>query len=968
MPISFIRPEYVWLLLALPVVWLLGWLNSRNRYNGRRWWSLAVRTLLLLALIGSLAGTQWVQPVKALTTVFLLDSSDSISPAQRSVNEQFIADALQTMQSGDKAAVISFGENALVERVPSEIKRLGAIQSVPIAVRTDISEALQLGLALFPADTQKRLVLLSDGGENTGRALDMLPIAQRREVPIDVVISGSTTNNPEVAITDFRAPTDARTGQEIQLVATLESSIAQAARLRWKADEQVLREEQIALPSGTSTYTTTVIVGEQGFHRYGAQVVPTDDTRPQNNLAAALVDVGGPPRVLVVEGTAGDAINIKAALQAAQLSPVVVGATGLPTDLATLGEYEAIILANIPARDIPAETQQLLRAYVGDLGRGLVMIGGNQSFGVGGYTGTPIEEALPVNMDVRNREQRPDIALVFIIDKSGSMEACHCNGGDMSTRQGGGTRKIDIAKEAVAQAAAVLGKDDKFGVVTFDDRANWTIALDKVPSQDDITAALAPVPPSGGTNIVSGMQAALDQLKTSDAKIKHAILLTDGWGRETDISGIAQQMSESGITLSVVAAGNGSDNQLATFAEIGGGRYYPARTMEEVPQIFLQETIQAVGTYIVEEPFTPAYAGDSPILAELRAGLPQLLGYNGTVEKDTAQVILVANDGSPVLAQWQYGLGRAVVWTSDLKSKWADNWVNWEQFPRFVAQLVGWTLPRISGDTVSGEASLIGTDMQIDLAANDPNNNPQTGLAVEARLVGPTGTSTPALLNEVAPGRYQVRVPSPIPGTYLVQLTGTDGNGKAVFARTLGLIVPYSPEYRQGQSNLQLLYMLAQATQGRTLNQPAQAFDHTLATVRRAIPIELLLLLLAILLLPLDVALRRLSLRRKDFAHVAAQRRKRQIAAAAPTTTMTSLHGAKGRARERMFGDQANASNNQAQQQQVDHTQPPVGGEPLPTPPLTNDHDDHDLQADTSEEPTDPLERLRAAKKRARRR
>ncbi len=962
MPISFIRPEYLWFLLALPAVWALGWLNSRGRSGGRRWWSLGIRTLLLLALIGSLAGTQLVRPVKTLTTVFLLDSSDSISPGQRSANEQFIAEALQAMQPGDRAAVVSFGENALVERIPSEIKRLGAVQSVPIATRTDINEALQLGIALFPADTQKRLVLLSDGGENIGRALDTLPIAQRRQVPIDIVPTGGATGNPEVAITDFRAPSGARTGQEIQLVATIESSTAQAAQLRWKSDEQVLKEEPITLPIGTSTYTTTVVVGEQGFHRYGAQVIPTDDTRPQNNVAAALVDVGGPPRVLVVEGSAGDATNIKAALEAAQLSPVVVPASGLPTDLAALGEYEAIVLANVPSRDIPEDTQKLLRSFVGDLGRGLLMIGGNQSFGVGGYAGTPIEEALPVNMDVRNREQRPDIALVFIIDKSGSMDACHCNGGDMGARQGGGTRKIDIAKEAVAQAAAVLGKEDKLGVVTFDDRAGWTITLDKVPSQDDITAAMAPVAPNGGTNVVSGMQAALDQLKASDAKIKHAILLTDGWGSETDVSGIAEEMSESGITLSVVAAGNGSSDQLESYAQIGGGRYYPARTMEEVPQIFLQETIQAVGTYIIEEPFTPAYAGDSPILSELQSGLPQLLGYNGTVEKDTAQVILVANDSSPVLAQWQFGLGRAVVWTSDLKGKWASNWVGWEQFPRFVAQLVGWTLPRISGDTVSGEAALIGTDVQIDLAANDADNNPQTGMVVEARLVGPSGTPLPTFLDEVAPGRYQARVASPVPGTYLVQITGSDSNGKAVFARTLGLIVPYSPEYRQGQSNLQLLQTLAKESGGRTLSLPAEAFDHTLAAVRRAIPIELLLLLIAALLLPLDIAVRRLTLRRKDFALAQAKRRERQQTAMAPTATMTSLQGAKGRARERMreqtTDPAAIAVSPRQPTQPLGATTPDAASTtPAPTSGTTQ----------LDDEPTDPLERLRAAKNRARR-
>ncbi len=964
---SFVRPEFLWFLLFLPLVWGLGLLNQRGRMTRRRWSALIVRTLLLVALIGSLAGAQLVQPVHSLTTVFLLDSSDSISPGQRSANEQFIEQALQSMQAGDKAAVVVFGENALVERVPSEIQRLGAVQSVPIAARTDIAAALQLGVALFPAETQKRLVLLSDGGENTGQALHMLNLAQQRNVPIDVVPTGAAINGPEVAVVDFQAPARARSGQEIQLVASVESNTAQTAQLRWNNDRELLAEQSVELQAGTNTFTTTVVVGDQGFHRYNVQVIPTDDTRLQNNVAGALVDINGPPKVLLVEGEPGAADQLKTALAAANVEPVVVTPSGLPTDLPGLADYETIMLVNVAARDIPNDTQALIRSFVGDLGHGLVMVGGSHSFGVGGYTGTPIEEALPVNMDVRNRQQRPDIALVFIIDKSGSMDACHCNGGAMAARQEGGVKKIDIAKEAVAEAATVLGQNDKLGVVTFDDTFHWSIDLQKVPSAADIENALAPVPPNGGTNVVSGMEAALKQLQQSDAKIKHAILLTDGWGR-ADVSSIAQEMRDSGITLSVVAAGNGSDEKLAEYANIGGGRYYPARTMEEVPQIFLQETIQAVGTYIVEETFTPAYAEDTPILSALQSGLPALLGYNGTDEKDTARLALVAPDGSPVLAQWQYGLGRSVAWTSDLASKWAVNWVQWEEFPRFVSQLVGWTLPRVSSDLVSGAATLVGTDVRIDLVATAEDGAAQSGLQVDARVIGPTGEPQQVTLNEVGPGQYQTLLPSPPTGTYLVQVTGTDKAGKPVFATTLGLLVPYSPEYRQGQGNPALLASLAQQSGGRTLEQPAQAFDHTLDAVRRAVPIDLLLLLLVIMVLPLDIAIRRLSLRRRDFAQLRERRAVQKRAAAAPTATVANLQGAKARARGRWSSDSTEQT---PAAPPVAEPRPATSAAPSATKPLGQQSTPQPSQSapppPSPDEVTDPLERLRAAKNRARR-
>ena len=355
----------------------------------------------------------------------------------------------------------------------------------------------------------------------------------------------------------------------------------------------------------------------------------------------------------------------------------------MPSDLAGLSGYEAVVLVNVPARALPVKAMAALPAYVRDLGKGLLMIGGKESFGVGGYGHTPLEEAMPVYMDVRNREERPNLALVFIIDKSGSMNACHCSGPNRQTAQfrQGGVPKVDIAKDAMVQAAALLGQQDTLGVVAFDDSAHWVLPAQRGVSVSAVQDAVASVAPLGTTNVRAGLLAAEDQLNHTDARIKHAILLTDGWTSSGANLEIARRMRDAGITLSVVAAGSGSADYLANLASEGGGRYYPAQDMADVPQIFVQETITAVGNYIVERPFTPAFGVDSPVLAGLRNGLPPLYGYNGTTIKETARAALVSDDGSPVLAQWQFGLGHTAAWTSDANGRWAKDWVALARVP-----------------------------------------------------------------------------------------------------------------------------------------------------------------------------------------------------------------------------------------------------------------------------------------------
>lgn len=858
MTLTFIFPLALWLLALLAPLWGLALVGPRRLRPWRFWSSLALRTTIMSALILALAGAQIARPAEATTTVFLVDRSASITPDEQARAEAFVRAALAQMPPTDQAALVTFGADALVERPPASVRSFDQFSTLPTAAGTDIQAALQLGLALLPADANRRIVLLSDGGENAGdaRAAGMLAAAQG--VPISYVDLGAPGAD-EALMTGLSAPANLRQGQNFELTASVESSVAQTARLRVFGDDQPLFDQEVQLQAGANRFSVPVEQPAAGFRRYHAQIEPLIDALPQNNRAEALVRVAGLARVLLVEGDPGAAQNLRDALIAARMEPVVVTPQALPADLMQLSAYDAVALINVPARALPVEAMANLPVYVRDLGRGLIMVGGSQSFGLGGYGRTPLEEALPVAMDVPEQIERPNLAIVYVLDKSASMDACHCAGPSRDTDGGfGGPRKIDLGKDAVAQSVAVLNERDTVGVITFDEQANWVFPPQQGPAAEEVYAAIAAIGPEGPTSVRAGLQSAAEMLAQVDAGVKHVILLTDGWSQDgNEPLDIARSMRNAGVTLSVIAEGMGSAPYLQQLAAVGGGRFFPTERLEDIPQIFLQETTRVATNYLVETPFVPTIGASSPILKDIAEELPPLYGYNGTTLKATATQALGGIEDSPVLAQWQYGLGRAVAWTSDARDHWARDWVRWTDFPRFAAQMVAWALP--SGATGQFAVALqpAGARTTLDVAAQDERGQPRADLALRAVLVGANGLEQPIPLTQVAPGSYRAVLDTPPQGAYLVRITEMQGD-RIIAQETTTLAAPYSPEYRPAQHNPALLAGLAQVSGGTSLAQPADVFAHHPRNAGHTRELGLALLLLALVLLPIDIVVRRL--------------------------------------------------------------------------------------------------------------
>ncbi len=914
MYLSFIYPIALWLLALLPLLWLLTLATRQPLAHSRAagdqsavraqttlagswliWPRLVLRSIVLVSLVLALAGTQLVRPVDELSVVFLVDGSDSVSPAQREQAIAYINDALTARRPQDKAAVIVFGKNALVEWAPADHERLNRLTSTPIASRTSIDEAIRLGVALFPADTQKRLVLLSDGRENEGRALEAANLARVRGIPLDVMMLPGATG-PDVLVATLDAPDTAREGQTITLQASIRSSIETSGQLQIFADGELVETRELAIPAGTTDIPLTVAGGEPGFRRYEVRLEAQGDAQPLNNRAAAFTSVQGPPRVLLMASESERAAPLQNALEAAGVQVDLLAPERVPADPAQLQQYQAVMLVDVLARDVPRAVQQALPIYVQEQGGSLAMIGGLESFGAGGWRRSPVAEALPVELDPNELQQRPDLALVLVIDRSGSM----------SEGAGLGLTKLDLAKEAVYQSSLGLEQGDQLGVVGFDTISNWVLPVQPLPDIADIEQALSTFNADGGTDIRSGIAPAAEALTSVDARTKHVILLTDGLA-DSNYADLIEQMQNDGITISVVSIGADANPALAEIAQLGNGRFYRVRSLAEVPNIFLSETVIVAGRDIVEGRFTPVIALPAPVVRGL-GSLPPLYGYNATESRATARTILVSPDNKPVLAQWQYGLGRSVAWTSDLKGQWARDWTTWAEFPRFVNGLLDLLLPPQQTEGLELLTRTDGTQTIIDLLGEGADGRPLEDVVIQGRLLNPSDEGTALEFSQVGAGRYRAVAVTDEPGVYLAQIAVVDTDGQAVGNLTGGIVVSYSPEYQADQAAVgqdgipPLLAELARVTGGRPAPQPAAVFAPVDQAVGVVEEVALPLLWLALLLWPLDIALRRLLLRGSDLAAAGqwlrrSVRRRPGTAPAPVEATVAHLQTARSRVR-----------------------------------------------------------------------
>ncbi|HKX19604.1 MAG TPA: VWA domain-containing protein, partial [bacterium] len=808
--VAFARPLA---LLFLPCVVLA--LRLGRRRTGRRWRiASAMRAAMLACLILAAAGPAVRVPATGASVVFAVDRSLSVTASGAGDTETaFVRAALARMRSQDRAGIVTFGGRAAL-RVPVAPRvAAGDLGVGPEPDATDVGAALDLARSVLPVEGTRRIVLLSDGGENAGDAASSERAAAAAGIPIDVVPVGGAPA-PDVFVDDVVAPQEVRPGETYEVRAVLQATAPATATVRLRRNGAPSAVRSLSLPAGETAVRFPEVALTPGPIRYTVEVDASPSALAGNKRGQALVVVRGRPRVLfVADGPRPIAEWLRRqGLDVEQRSP-----DGVPASPIDLAPYAGIVLDDVPATALSRAQQEALRAFVAEAGGGLAAIGGPHAFGIGGYAGTPLEAALPVKMDVRQAATLPTVAVVLAIDTSGSMEAF-----------GTELAKEELAKEVAASVIDHLGEHDLIGVITFDQEYRWLVPMTEVQNRARVLEEISKLQAGGGTVMYPPIEAAHQALRTSPARLRHVIVMSDGLTDPpppgASFRALATGMARDRVTVSTVAIGNDADRPLMkNIAGWGLGRAYFAKDLYAIPEIFTTEAFLATRSYLIETRSPLSRSGAAPTLAGLPVP-PPVDGYVATVPKPAADVALLSPRRDPVLATWQYGLGRAVAFTSDDGLRWTAGWRAWPDASRFWSQAVRWML-RDEGSGLYAQTVASGGEGHVVLDVRRADGVPWSGLGVTARVSAPDGAERAITLAETVPGRYEGVWPAAAPGVYAVVLAARDAQRAApVGTRIVGLVVPYSPELRPAPGGPALLSRIVETSGGTFLSDPADAF------------------------------------------------------------------------------------------------------------------------------------------------
>ena len=800
----------------------------------------ALRLMVIALLILCATGLEVAKAVPDLTVVFAADRSDSIRNEDAGRVRNFLDEVRRQAGPAHKVGLVTFGADAILEEAPTIQPRL-ALASRPRTDGTNIAAAIERSLTAIPEGVAGRIVLLTDGQATAGDLGPALAAVRARAVELAVVPFGSAPA-PEVMVEDVSMPAAVSVGERLPVTITLRATAESHGELRVRANGTLLLARELSLRPGRTHIDLETLTTEPGLLRVEAAIDATPDTEQGNNRAFALAFVHGPPSILYVGDPPGP---LGATLSAQGLSVRRIRPSGLPASVMGFQGIAAVVLDDVPASLLAPRQMAALRDYVRMAGGGLVAIGGSRSFGIGGYAGTLLEEVLPVGMDVRHRLVIPSMAIVLVIDASGSMSGL---GAEISP--------IDLAKETAQSAIDLLDERDLVGVVAFDQSPHWLVKPTPASQRAHIMDAVSRIRAGGGTNMYPALATAQDALHQVEAKVKHAIVLSDGMTDPGDFRRLVTGMAEERITVSTVAIGRDLDLEIMRHIAVWGrGRSYVARDSYRIPQIITAEAMLATRATVIEERFIPRVVGVPEVLGDL-GPIPPLLGYLATSPKPAAEVPIVSHQQDPILATWTYGLGRAAAITTDARNRWTSEWTRWPRAARFWSQVVRWVMSRETGP-LDMHVRVESDHVRIVLDARSTDGSPVVSWTAQAITTGDQGEISRVSLSQTRPGWYEAVTPLPPAGAYMVTIVAEDG-GRPAGRGSLPLAVSYSPELRQIGLNRVLISHLVEAVDARVITTPAEALAPPGAPRRQHQPVWPLLAGMAVSGFVVELAVRRI--------------------------------------------------------------------------------------------------------------
>ncbi len=833
-----------WALFLLPAAFLL-WVISRRSATGlppqRSLVILLIRALIFVCLILAISDPRLFTPSSSKHVVWAVDVSESVGDAALEAARTFSNES--GVSTADQSWVLfsgrpSVGEEPGDQPIDSETK--AALQTDA----TDIASALQFSTAVFPSGKSRIVALFSDGVETEGSALNQVEALKQSGVVV-FTVPIPPNDEPEVLVREIEAPRTVRGKEPFELKTVIFSNRETEAELDVFQEGVLAGTRKLSLKKGDNPVSITQRLSNPGVANLSVAIRAAEDTRQENNTASSAVMVEGNGRALIVSEKPSPLLA--AALEPQGVTTETRPPQGIPSNAADLVAFDTVIMDEVAAESLSNAQMTSLTSYVKDFGGGVLMLGGGKAFGPGGYSGTSLEEILPVRSEFQKQVEDPSLAIVPVIDSSGSMIG----------------EKIAMAASAAQAAINVLTPLDYAGVVAFSGRARWVAELQSVSNKATIASHLATLEAGGGTNIATGLELAWEALRKSPAKIKHIILLSDGVSIPGPYAEIAARLVADKITLSTVGVGSDADAVLLDqLARWGNGRYYHTDSPENIPQIFARETILAARPAIREVPFLAVPNRRVPFLEGIDfAAAPPLLGYVSTVLRPGADLWLSTETGEPLLATWRVGLGKTAAFTSDARDVWASEWLAWEGFGKFWAQVLR-EIQR-GADLRSFPVELTKTPggLEVSIEAIDVFGRGLENVEGELAVHGGDGEAKTLALEQIGPGRLGGFVQTPHQGTLHLQATVKSG-GRTLSSQYAGVSFSYPDEFLLRPINTSLLAELADGTGGVVSPAPGDLLNVPIPSQLARMELWPWFVFAAIILFIVDVGLRRLPPKR----------------------------------------------------------------------------------------------------------
>ncbi len=895
------RPWWLVLLplLIVPLV-LFSYKSLAGLGKVRRVFAILIRASVVSAIVLALAEVQTVRRNEKLTTMYVIDSSESIPQEYRGTILSFVSEdsKKRNKTKDDLTGAIVFGKAPSVEAppAPTEVNLALGIESMVDAQYTDPGGALKLALATFPEDTARRIVLISDGNENRGNMLEQALAARDLGVQVDV-LPVDYFYDKEVLVEKVSLPPDVKKGETVNINVVVRASEPTRGTLQVFQKDSDNRSVPapgnekpvpVDLRRGVNVFTLKQLITEPSFYTFTAEFVPekgSGDRRAINNVATGFTYARGTAQVLLIEGTHNEHAELVRALREKKLEVKTLTAPGvggagneggdqLPEDLGQLQPFDTIILGNVPKDSLTESQQRLIEANVHDMGAGLIMLGGENSFGAGGWMNTPIEKALPVDMQIKAMKVQGKGALVQIMHAT-------------EIPEGNYWMKV-IAQEAIK----TLSSYDYCGMIHWEGQEAWLFTLKPVGNgKASMLRAIDRMQPGDMPAFEPTLALALKGLRSStvaDAMTKHIILISDGDPAPPSPLVINQLIAAKITVTTVIVAAHGNDpGSIATMRDIAvktKGRFYQVTNPKALPRIYQKEARIISRPLIFEQqkPWLPSVKYASEPITGLAGAVPPITGLVQTSPKESELVEvpivspLPAEQPPPLLAHWTYGLGRAVAFTSDAGRKWSTAWPSWDGYAAFWSQVVRWSMRPVDNRNLSLNVRREEGKIKVVVDALDKESQFLNFLQIQGSVLSPDLKRTRVELVQTAPGRYEGTVENAeASGNYFVNL-GFSGPDNVKGVVSTGISVPYSDEYRELRSNPGTLETVASLTNGEVLSWKRRADgsidlartldesrpfrrDRYTQTPRGLSPLWPLLLFFAASMFLVDVAIRRVS-------------------------------------------------------------------------------------------------------------